>query len=145
VEDHCKEIRKWTRGLPIEAWICDHDAEDRATLERHLHCQTRPAFKDVAPGIEAVKTRLASNRLKFLSNALVDVDPELEKRHLPTCTVDEITGYRWSDKKQDVPVKELDHGLDELRYVVAYIDKISATRANIANATAKVTNYLTDK
>ena len=46
VEDHAKRILELTAGEPRpEEIICDHDAEDRATLERHLGMKTRPAWK----------------------------------------------------------------------------------------------------
>ena len=124
VEDHCKNIAKMVAGLQIEAWITDHDAEDRATLEKHLGVKTLAAYKSVTPGIEAVKKRLKDKRIKYNRGALQELDLELEKMKRPTCLTDEIGGYRWSDKKQDTPVKENDHALDEMRYLVAYVDKI---------------------
>jgi phage terminase large subunit len=124
VEDHCKGIKKMVAGLQIEAWVTDHDAEDRATLEKHLGVRTIAAYKSVLPGIEAVKIRLRDKRIKYNRGALQELDLELEKIKQPTCTIDELPGYRWSDKKQDTPVKEKDHALDELRYLVAYVDKV---------------------
>jgi len=129
VEDHAPHIRAMVLGagipLPrVEKWICDHDAEDRATLEKHLAITTTAAFKDVSSGIQAVKARFKSNRLFLNLNAVDDPDPELEKKYLPLSTADEVTGYSWSDKKQETPVKEHDHGCDEMRYGVAYADKL---------------------
>jgi len=136
VEDHAIKIREMILGcgIPIpriEKWICDHDAEDRATLERHLGITTTPAFKDVSSGIQAVQSRLHTNRIFFSVNAVDDPDPDLEKLYLPTCTADEITGYSWSDKKAETPIKQHDHGLDETRYGVAYVDKINKTRITV--------------
>ena len=64
VEDHAKQIAKMLKthhgAEPApRAVICDHDAEDRATLERHLGYSTIAAMKDVLPGIEAVQARCA--------------------------------------------------------------------------------------
>lgn len=126
VEDHAENIRKMTAGYRIEAYVCDHDAEGRATLEKHLGIQTKLAYKAVSEGIEAVKSRIKNDRLFIMQGALEELDMELEKNKKPTCTADEISGYRWSDKKQDTPIKEDDHGLDEMRYAVCYIDKIGA-------------------
>ena len=56
----------------LSAIVCDHDAEDRATLERHLGMQTLPALKgqgSVIAGIGMVKARLrvaADGRPKIL-------------------------------------------------------------------------------
>jgi len=124
VEDHAPDIRKMVGELPIEAWICDHDAEDRATLEKHLQIKTKGAYKAVMPGIEAVKSRLQDNRIRFVRGALFDLDLKLELAKRPTCLIDEISGYRWSDRKQDTPIKENDHGCDDMRYLVAHVDNI---------------------
>lgn len=147
VEEHAIDIRRMILGCglslrQIEAWICDHDAEDRATLEKHLGVSTRPAYKAIGVGIEAVQARLRDNRLFLNIDAVDDVDTELEKKYLPTSTSDEIPGYIWSDKKQDTPVDENNHGLDELRYGVAYIDHIDKHRVTINNG-ATVQSYIT--
>lgn len=132
VEDHAKQIARYIAedGKPPRAIICDHDAEDRATLERHLKRGTVPAKKDVSPGIQAVATRLREKRdgkprLMIFRDALVERDPELVERKLPTCTVEEIDGYVWderADRKLEVPHKENDHGCDAARYMVYYRD-----------------------
>ncbi|MEU9792892.1 phage terminase large subunit [Streptomyces sparsogenes] len=138
VEDHAKHILKlvtdddgeWTEPRP-RAVICDHDAEDRATLERHLGMSTSPAKKTVSDGIQAVQSRLkraadGRPRLSLVRGALVERDPELEDAKRPTCTEEEITGYVWAVKPGGVlkeePVKENDHGMDALRYMVAERD-----------------------
>ncbi|MEK6195790.1 MAG: hypothetical protein N2F24_16365, partial [Deltaproteobacteria bacterium] len=36
ITDHLPAIRDMTRGLNIEAWVTDHAAQDRATLENAL-------------------------------------------------------------------------------------------------------------
>jgi phage terminase large subunit len=132
-------------GIPIqriERWVCDHDAEDRATLERHLGITTTAAFKDVSSGIQAVQTRLTKRTLFLNLNAVDTPDPELEKRYLPTSTAGEITGYSWSDKKAETPVKEFDHGMDEMRYVVAYVDKLNKKPIQVSSTKASVQNYI---
>lgn len=149
VEEHALAIRKMLNDLEIpiqriEAWICDHDAEDRATLEKHLGISTKAAYKDVRHGIDAVKTRFKANRLFLNNNAVDDPDEDLERNYLPTCTADEVVGYVWSDKKQDTPVKERDHGCDDMRYGVAYVDRIHLHRASVT-VTAKVQNYITGR
>lgn len=124
VEDHVPAIKRMIQDVKVEAWICDHDAEDRATLEKHLKITTIPAMKSVMMGISAVKQRLNEERLFFVRGAVDQIDQELEMKKKPTATIDEIDGYRWSDKKQDTPVKEDDHGVDACRYGIAYIDKV---------------------
>ncbi len=108
----------------MDGFISDHDAEGRATLEKEISLSTSPAHKSVLEGIEAVQVRLrdagdGKPRLFILRNALVRADPELTDSSKPTCTLEEIPGYVWSDKTKEAPVKLDDHGCDTMRYVVA--------------------------
>lgn len=139
VEDHARHIlslvtdRKtgaWTEPKP-RAVICDHDAEDRATLERHLGLATSPAHKTVRDGIQATQARFrpagdGRPRLFLLRDSLVERDPELVDAKKPTCTVEELPGYVWDVRPgkppKEEPVKEDDHGCDQLRYLVAERD-----------------------
>jgi len=111
--------------------VCDHDAEDRATLERYLEMKTTPARKDISPGIQAVASRLkvagdGKPRLFLLRNSVVARDPVLDEAKKPLCTEEEIDAYVWdtsSGRRQgEVPVDRDNHGLDALRYVVAKLD-----------------------
>lgn len=138
VEDHAKHFLRlvtddrgvWKEPRP-RAIVCDHDAEDRATLERHLGLSTVAAKKTVSDGIQAVQGRLkragdGRPRVFLFRDALVETDEELRGRSLPTCTAEEITGYVWAVKPgglmKEEPVKENDHGMDALRYMVAERD-----------------------
>lgn len=155
VEDHARQIRglcglgeldrhgrtqryegprraAWERKLP-SAIVCDHDAEDRATFERHSGFGTVPAEKAVVDGIEAMagRLRLAGDgkpRLFFCNEALVEPDETLKLMKKPWKTVMEIPSYRWAeeppaqDRKARQPVKRNDHGCDTTRYFVCEID-----------------------
>ena len=57
VEDHAKQILALSKGERIIATFTDHDAEDRATLERH-GVPTQAAVKDISPGVQTVKSYL---------------------------------------------------------------------------------------
>jgi phage terminase large subunit len=131
VEDHARKIMSlvtnergsWTEPRP-SAIVCDHDAEGRATFEKGVGMSTEPAHKAVKEGIEAVQARFRIQgdghpRIAFLRSALVEKDPELEESRRPTCTLEEIPAYVWSDKHKDEPHKNDDHGCDTMRYVVA--------------------------
>lgn len=127
VEDHAKQIVALSRGEDIEATVCDHDAEDRATLERY-GIPTVPAQKAVSAGIQAVTQRLrlagdGKPRIFFMRGALVETDRALEQRKKPTCTIEEFPAYVWPKIRsgrevKEQPVKENDHGLDTTRYAV---------------------------
>jgi Phage terminase large subunit len=115
-----------------KAIICDHDAEDRATLERHLRMTTKAARKSVSDGIQAVAARLRAGdngrpRIFFFRDALESVDKELLEASRPISTVAEFDGYVWDTstaglKKGDKPLKENDDGMDATRYMVAELD-----------------------
>ncbi|MDJ0460594.1 phage terminase large subunit [Streptomyces sp. H27-C3] len=147
VEDHAKHIKEHLltypsgqdRGPRPRAIFADHDAEDRATLERHLGMSTQPATKTVSDGIQAVQSRLkvqpdGKPRLFIVRDALVERDASLETASLPTCTAEEITGYVWAIKPgaagglKEAPVKENDHGMDCMRYMAAARDLKGRTR-----------------
>jgi len=127
VEDHARQIVELSVQEPAPcAVICDHDAEDRATLERHTGWATVPAMKDVAAGVQAVAARLKRQgdgkpRLFVLRDALVERDPERAEAKKPCCTAEEFDGYL-IDTKKDRPVKVDDDGMDTLRYVVYSLD-----------------------
>lgn len=117
VEDHAREIKRLSQGEPkYDSVICDHDAEGRATLERHLGVKTTAATKSLSPGIQAVQTRLRpagdkKPRLTIMRDSLVRRDQDLFEAKKPCSTAEEFEGYVWSDKsRKEEPVKEDDHG-----------------------------------
>jgi phage terminase large subunit len=147
VEDHARTIRTlmgvgpidWETGrareydgLPVTGWdakrpyiiVCDHDAEDRATLERHLGWPTRPASKNVADGIQATSARFRLDgrgrpRIMIFKHSVVGGrDQNLIDAKKPASTGEEIPGYVWNDKGKDEPLKENDDGDDAMRYAV---------------------------
>ena len=150
VEDHARMIRAhcgWGPvdpetghilpydGEPVTGWqakrpsiiICDHDAEDRATLERHIGQPTRPANKSVKDGLQVTASRFRPDargraRLKFFRDAGIVRDLEAEEAKKPTSTVAEIPGYVWNDKGKDEPMKDEDDGMDQMRYALMEID-----------------------
>lgn len=129
VEDHAQQIRKLSAEEPWPVCaVVDHDAEDRATLERHLGIPTVAAIKSKSPGFQAVAARLVKAgdgkpRLFLLRDSLVERDNELHEAKRPTCTEEEFDGYIWRNKGiKEEPVKENDHGMDALRYMVYSLD-----------------------
>lgn len=135
VEEHCKEIRQWCKehGEPVPTIIvCDHDAEDRATFTQHMGLYTMPAYKSISPGVQAVQSRLkvardGKPRLMIMRDSLAERDQSLYDRKLPTCTAEEIESYCWPPGAghKESPVKDHDHGMDAMRYLVAQTDRIA--------------------
>jgi phage terminase large subunit len=124
VEDFARQILSivapdgnWIEPKPAKI-LCDHDAEDRETLRRHLGLGNHPANKKVKPGLDAVEKRFRDNRLFLFADALVERDSKLVNAKLPFRTADEIPSYVWDEKKEQ-PVKVKDDGCDALRYFVA--------------------------
>lgn len=149
VEDHAAAILQAIRKgdghgpdvMPVEV-ICDHDAEDRATLEKHLGLSTVPAVKTVSDGIQAVQARMkiqadGKPRIFICRDALVETDPVLADAHKPKCAQDEILEYVWDTRRQagaadttvrEAPLKSNDHGMDAMRYIVAARDMVGRPR-----------------
>lgn len=147
VEDHARTIRTLIglgpmdpingralpyAGPPVTGWdakrpyiiVCDHDAEDRATLERHLGWPTRPASKNVSDGIQATAARFRMDgrgkpRMLLFKNRVVGGRDQMQlDAKKPASTIEEIPGYIWNDKGKDEPRKVDDDGDDAMRYMV---------------------------
>lgn len=139
MEDHAKAILARAAGVKPRAIVCDHDAEGRGTLERHLGMQTQPAWKSIPEGIEAVQARLRTAgdgrpRLFVLADALRDRDQALVEAKRPLCTEQEFDGYVWSKGIDGRALKELpvdcdNHGLDCLRYLTCHVDEVGVRKA----------------
>jgi phage terminase large subunit len=116
VEDHARDIKAFENG--IFTTVADpEDAEGRATLER-CGISTMPAEKPIPAGVQAVQKRLevAGDGLPRL---FVDRD----------CVnlINELYQYRWPDPKdgaakKEEPVKDNDHAMDAMRYMVMEAD-----------------------
>ena len=134
-KDHSESDGRFWRDLralardrePINGTVADHDAEDRATLEKY-GIRSEPAQKTVMNGIQAMQQRIQVQedgrpRLFIVRGARVQMDMDLKERGLPTSTQEEIGGYVWNDAtKKEEPVKEHDHGCDASRYMVMKFD-----------------------
>lgn len=137
VKDAIHFILRESRGINPYALICDHDAEDRATLEQESNMLTIPAFKSIRPGIGGVQHRLKGTHfggkpgLFIMKGANLWPDPKLKERHKPTCTEDEFPNYQWDigrilqDKYKDLPIDKDNHGMDAIRYGIAFIDNLA--------------------
>ena len=126
VRAHAETINGFMDIDPIVYAICDHDAEDRATLEEN-GIYTIPAVKEVEAGLNAVRDRLklrgnGKPGLYIMRNSLVEVDPHLRDKARPLNLEDEFPAYVWAEVKDNKPLREVplkinDHACDALRYM----------------------------
>lgn len=77
------------------------------TVRRHGKYNVIPAVNDVLNGIRLTSTALKEGRIKICDNC---VD-----------SIREFSLYRWNENGADLPVKENDHAMDDIRYFVATI------------------------
>lgn len=126
VYTHAGQIKTLTGNERIVTTICDHDAEDRQTLAEN-GIPNIAAKKDVLQGIGKVQDRLKKQadgrpRLMIFKNCLVETDQTLKAAHKPYSIEQEFSTYIWSSKAKEEPVKADDHGVDDIRYMVMYLD-----------------------
>jgi phage terminase large subunit len=142
VEDHAKAIKEAEPG--VHETVADHDAEDRATADRHGVASVK-ATKDVTVGIQAVSNRLrkagdGKPRLFVFRDCRVGgPDQGLSDSKKPTCTAEEFDGYCWQPGKDGKPLKEEpvdvdNHGMDAMRYAVMHLDAGVIVGASLVNA-----------
>jgi PBSX family phage terminase large subunit len=125
------EARRLQAEYRPEAFTCD--PSEPGYIEQFSRARLRavPAYNEQRPGIDAVQRRLqragdGRPRLLLLSSLSAGGDPLLEEAKKPASTIEEFDSYVWNTtggcKKGEEPVKENDHGMDALRYLVAYFD-----------------------
>lgn len=129
-EHYKSKPAEWADPLPREV-IADHDAEDRATFEKHSRFTVSRATKNVKGGIQVVQSRLrpagdGKPRLLYFEDMLKERDELLAKKKKPVSTLGEFGFYVWKKSadgsQQEEPLKENDHGMDTDRYMVAHFD-----------------------
>lgn len=102
------EVNKLADGLPIECIIVDPSADAfRVTVASRSNYPVVPADNPVLAGIE--DTSSAIQNQKFLINDCCQG------------AIEEFGLYSWDEKAtEDVPVKDNDHSMDEIRYFVRH-------------------------
>lgn len=132
VKVHAEDIHRESGGESYDYSVADHDASERATLLEN-GIDTTPARKDVIPGIEAVQERLKEAgdgrpRLFVLKDSLVERDEELAELRRPCHLADEFDSYIWKKgadgSVKNEPLKENDHAMDALRYMVMSLGSV---------------------
>lgn len=118
----------------VEVFYADPSEPAYIKAMRRAGLNVEAAENDVAPGIQTVQKRLQTAqdgraRLYILRSARTSQDESLRGRRLPTCTAEEFPEYTWAvrpgsggGQMKEEPVKQNDHGLDTLRYVIYRLD-----------------------
>ncbi len=105
-EEHYEGLCQLAGNLNIEAITVDPSAASFITLIRKKgKYKVVPAKNNVVDGIRQVSSVLKDNKIKICN----------------TCkdSMREFSLYRWEDSQsKDVPVKENDHAMDDIRYFV---------------------------
>lgn len=131
VEDAARLIKQLSANEKIEAYVTDHDSEDRATLSKY-GIYTTLADKEVIPGVQAVQSKMRVGRngrpgLYVVSNSLHSADQTLISKKHPYSTMQEFSSYvydKYPDgRSKEEPRKLHDHGMDAMRYAVMYVDQ----------------------
>jgi hypothetical protein len=121
--EHGEQIYNLSRNEKFRAGFSDWDAGDRKDLEK-AGVPTIPAQKEISPGIQATYEIIATDRLYYLEDSLVEADPELGNANRPQSIVHEFPGYtrpKGKDGKynpKEDPAKINDHGMDVIRYIL---------------------------
>ncbi|MCR5111098.1 MAG: PBSX family phage terminase large subunit [Ruminococcus sp.] len=110
-EEHYTALEQLAGDRDISKIIVDPSAASFIEcIRRHGRFRVVKAENDVISGIRNVSTALGENRLRF-HESCKDIIREF---HL----------YSWNEKSgTDVPIKENDHAMDDMRYFVADIMK----------------------
>ena len=101
-EEYYEALVELAGSCPVEYIVIDPSAASLITLiRRRGRFSVRKAKNGVVPGIRLVSSLLKKGKLLFCENC--------------KDTIREFGLYRWSDDG-DVPVKENDHAMDDVRY-----------------------------
>lgn len=105
-EEHYEGLRKLIGGRRVEGVIVDPSAASFIEcIRRHGEFPVYPAKNDVVSGIRRCSDALRDGRLMFGENC--------------ADTLREFSLYRWDESRGgDVPIKENDHAMDDMRYFV---------------------------
>lgn len=113
-EEHYAALEELAGERAIERVIVDPSAASFIEcIRRHNRFRAAKADNDVVTGIRRVAAALGDGRL-MIHESCTDI-------------IREFGLYRWRDSAgADVPVKENDHAMDDMRYFVAYAMKEAA-------------------
>lgn len=110
-EEYYSDVKRLAGGRDIKFLIVDPSADAFiATVKKHHEFKVRGAVNDVLPGIQTTAEMIASGKVKIHKSC--------------EDAIREFGLYRWDEKAEsDRVVKENDHAMDEIRYMVMTVLK----------------------
>lgn len=107
--DIVEDLMKFVNRLPVRIFYLDPSAASlKYELKKQGITNVRDADNDVLNGIRFVSNQISNGTLKICKNCQM--------------VIKEISSYRWdpkaSNRGEDKPIKDNDHALDALRYVI---------------------------
>jgi hypothetical protein len=111
-----RKIWPLSEKYQTDRFWCDPSAPQSIEKMRRADLRASPAVNNLNPGIRAVAARIRTGRLR-VSRRCRKLIAEAELYHCPED--DETTAQR-----KDQPIKENDHALDALRYLICGMDRV---------------------
>ena len=110
-EEHYAALEKLAGNLPIDCIVADPSAASfLALISKRGRFRVVRAKNDVTDGIRRVSSMLKNGKLFFSANC--------------KDTLREFSLYRWEENSgRDIPRKENDHAMDDIRYFVSSLDE----------------------
>ena len=106
-EEHYQALRRLVGGRAVRCVVVDPSAASfMEVIQRHGEYPVVPARNEVLDGIRQTASALQQGRIRICN----------------TCrdAMREFSLYRWEERgDRDVPVKEHDHAMDDIRYFVS--------------------------
>lgn len=107
-EEHYKTLKELISGRSVETIVVDPSAASFIeTIRRHGEYSVTSAKNDVINGIRQTAAALKQKQIVICDNC--------------ADSIREFSLYRWDEKGPDIPMKENDHAMDDIRYFVATI------------------------
>ena len=137
------EIKALTGKERIAFTVADHDAENRAELNRQ-GIPTVPAIKAIRAGIQEVTQRMQIRphgraRIYIMRGCTVPwrTAKTLYDPDYPRSTSDEFGVYRWPDSREnraegEEPIDQHNHGMDTMRYACMALARPRGLRSRAA-------------
>jgi len=122
----------------IERFYCDPSSPANIFEFNKAGLTAIPADNNIRPGIDAVYEKMASGKFKVFEGKAPNFLDEVTMYHYPN--VEDVKPD--ADVKDQLPVKQYDHSMDSIRYVIYGLHKsdVSNKRKPVIGGTKKTVN-----